>query len=179
MLFVPKWKSSVWHLPSNLFHSHRLHNASNFYSKLILNWISAWRSCSSGSLETEQDSLEPDWAAFQPFSPGVHLSPPDTVLETILGCLQHWSSPADTLQAEQKYMVCVFLRDHYSCPTSHNKVNTSTDPLHSHPLPHALSPPAVTGDALVVSLPTRISSLQEIYSSSYCWWLLMCLLGLN
>lgn len=67
MLFVPKWKSSVWHLPSNLFHSHRLHNASNFYSKLILNWISAWRSCSSGSLETEQDSLEPDWQHFSPF----------------------------------------------------------------------------------------------------------------
>lgn len=51
MLFVPKWKSSAWYLPSNLFHSHRLHNASNFCSKSILNWMSAWRSCTSGSSE--------------------------------------------------------------------------------------------------------------------------------
>lgn len=129
MLFVPKWKSSAWHLPSNLFHSHRVHNASHFFSKLILNWMSAWRSCSSGSLETEQESLETDWAASQPFSP-VHLSPPNMLLETILRCLQQWSSPADTCspsQAEQKYMVCVFLRDAYSCPTSANKVNIRAD----------------------------------------------------
>lgn len=48
-----------------IFSSLRLQNASNFYSKLILNWISAWQSCSSGSLETEQDSLETE----QHFSP--------------------------------------------------------------------------------------------------------------
>lgn len=115
-----------------------------------------------------------DRAASQSSSPE-HLSPPDTVLKAVLGFLQHWSSPAGTcspLQAEQKYMVSVFLGDNYSCPTSHNEVNTSADPLLSHPL-LCFEPSCCVWGCLGGVSPNKDLKPSGLHGSSYHRWLLM------
>lgn len=179
MLFVPKWKSSAWHLPSNSFHSHRLHNVSNFCSKLILNWMSAWRSCSSGSLETEQDCLKTHWAASQPSSP-VHLSPPNTVLETTPGCLQHWSSPADSLfcrQSRNTWLVSSWEMITAANITQWGKYQRWPTALSSLALCFELSC-CVWGCLGGVS-PNSDLKPTRLHRSSYHPWLVMHLQGLN